>query len=171
MAYSDNATATARMSQVQNDTMEQLSKGKEADEKDGGIMREIKFRAWDRGCKMMIAPFDIRTLIKAFNDESNDAEYADHPVYQHLGYTGDAEGYDLMQFTGLKDKNGVDIYEGDVVRMQGKKRIGQYVTEVIFKAPIFRPVRNDTYFVDWAALVGCEVIGNIFENPELLEDK
>ena len=153
-------------------------------------MREIKFRAWDRGCKMMIAPFDIRTLIKAFNDESNDAEYADHPVYQHLSFTGDAEGYDLMQLTGLKDKNGVDIYEGDVVQfadkwewhrstfgggfLATKADYDEVLTDHV-KYPYERRVVELPLDYKWLLSseiqIYWEVIGNVFENPELLEAK
>ena len=66
-------------------------------------------------------------------------------------------GYeDLMQFTGLKDKNGKEIYEGDIVRQDYDNAL----CEVKFISGCFSPFKHDGQFV---------VIGNIYENPELLK--
>lgn len=83
----------------------------------------------------------------------------------------------LMQFTGLKDKNGREIYEGDIVKMHivvlsPDDKVGrvEYTPEYGYSLLVHgRRVRQN----DWANDEGAnyEVIGNIFENPELLEDK
>ena len=80
------------------------------------------------------------------------------------------------QFTGLIDNkrtkeypNGQEIYEGDIVKVKGTKRIGVYVTEIIFESPLFKLKRNDTYLYDYAAVALSKVIGNIYQNPELLK--
>ena len=93
-------------------------------------------------------------------------------------HAGDSQGiivaaHTWCEFTGLKDKNGVEIYEGDIVKV--KSRNSAVIGPVIFKGtaygftvPVdspfeesFRPINDGWY--------GTEVIGNIYENPELLE--
>ena len=84
----------------------------------------------------------------------------------------------LMQFTGLKDKNGKEIYEGDVMQdknvlMKGVDEFG----EMVFKDGKFQlkihMVGKDGY--NYFDLINCwddfEIIGNIYENPELLKEK
>ncbi|QOP49049.1 YopX family protein [Lacticaseibacillus paracasei] len=79
----------------------------------------------------------------------------------------------LMQYTGLKDKNGREIYEGDVLDIGLRNQDGK---------PVIAPVSYEKYAAGyvldnggngiWQRLTeDCEVIGNIFENPELLEGK
>lgn len=93
------------------------------------------------------------------------------------------------EFTGLKDKNGNEIYEGDIVKLspRGSKYFGQ-LFEVIFEAATFQlsndglaPIAFITIAVQceqkglvcsWLEVEGlCEVVGNIYENPELLNSE
>jgi hypothetical protein len=113
-------------------------------------MREIKFRKWQH--KEMKKVFTLR-------------------MFEHTGlwhHQADEEDYPIiMQYTGLKDKKGVEIYEGDIV-MGGKEwfnhRVEQNIEliEDIAKLPTERG--------DWS-IDACnyEVIGNTYENPELLK--
>lgn len=123
--------------------------------------REIKFRAWDRYMegkhmvKVDMLDFRLGTLYgKDERDFSHDM---------------DMKFYELMQFTGLKDKNGKEIWEGDVIRCYHEKG----VIENTLGCFGFQQTRdNFTTLLDiWERGDGhkVEVIGNIYENPELLK--
>ena len=118
--------------------------------------REIKFRAWDTQDKEMW-----------------DWEEHDREICWHL--SGECS-YDiiLMQYTGLKSKSGVEIYEGDIFKH--KKNIfmqvfwsgdkaGWGVKYVLYGSD--RGNQNFYKSLIWASKT-CEIIGNIYENPELL---
>jgi len=109
-------------------------------------MREIKFRAWDIEGKYIISSTQsMATIISK--------ELSDIPHH-----------YKIMQYTGLKDKNGKEIYEGDIVKKENNK-----LYQIKYKEFGFQAIDNlgqNWYLTDWYK---CEIIGNIYENPELLE--
>jgi hypothetical protein len=107
-------------------------------------MREIKFRAFNEKVGMF------------YQNEKTLGEYFDHYVHP-------IELWKLMQFTGLQDKNGKEIYEGDIVK---EGRSGNCVIEWDVKAAKF-VYRTATATIGMFSFFG-EVIGNIHENPELL---
>ena len=79
--------------------------------------------------------------------------------------------YTLIQYIGLKDKNGVEIYEGDIVRCKHGWLgiVNYYSTAAHFACEEIVTKRVNSHgpiFDEWADL---EIIGNIYENPELLE--
>ena len=128
------------------------------------INREIKFRAWHKKDKIMWFP----TMIE-IGDLLDNAVYS-YPkgnIVPH--YPNECI---LMQHTGLKDKNGVEIYEGDIVRDNNTIEV------VVYQAPSFvmkKPIKRG-FSKRWSMFVRCpkynqfeEVIGNIYENPELLD--
>ena len=117
-------------------------------------MREIKFRAWD-GLKMYQShSIDEDGAMCAYGDFVNEVESPERKSTQ-------------MQYTGLKDKNGKEIYEGDIVRLSGWN---PEVCEVVFDRGgfCFRFKPDDTYYPDGKYLEDGEVIGNIYENPKLV---
>jgi hypothetical protein len=105
-------------------------------------MREIKFRAWDG--KRILDDFYVSC-------RSGKAEVR-----------GEVFDWTLMQYTGLKDKNGKEIYEGDVVRWSGKVYLIEWHDKVAgFVMQNNGIERPDVEFES-------EVIGNIYESPNLL---
>jgi len=125
-------------------------------------MREIdvRFRAWDKKNKKMV---NVRQI--NWNDRG-EIEYIN----------GDeASNFVLMQYTGLKDKNGREIYEGDIVKWQSVY-VGVYVTEVgvvDFQHGCFgikyKSHNGTNVFWSFTGKEDLEVIGNIYESPELIE--
>ena len=117
--------------------------------------KEIKFRAWDRKKKEMTYKPRVDDL------KIDGTAWLD--VNEALKF--EERDYVLMQYTGLKDKNGKEIYEGDFVLVNGKKyRVdwigaGFWFVDVFENTPDVEPHRNQEI----------EVIGNIYEHPELLE--
>ena len=113
-------------------------------------MREIKFRAWDKSGEYMVEPFRI----------------------QNIGAVLNWKDLELMQYTGLKDRNGKEVYEGDIVG------VDEAVCEVIWGSCCFMirwpstPTEEEVVerLSNLLYTFGFEVIGNIYENPELVKE-
>lgn len=128
-------------------------------------MSEIRFRAWDKNSETLV---NIKTI-----DLEADGSVGCVVDFDDINL--DVSECVLMQYTGLKDKNDVEIYEGDIV-------CDRYANNY---TPIFRNGTYMAYNVDCLYLTkqepstqfnvvwkdGCEVIGNIHDNPELLKTK
>ena len=128
-------------------------------------MREIKFRAWARRGEWGEGGAKRRFVMVG----SEVLAFEEYELVCDLLKDIDDDFY-LMQYTGLKDKNGKEIYEGDVVNCRIRGDEGSPPTSIT-KQPV-------TYGTG-SYLVGCwstwfcyqyEVIGNIYENPEMLEE-
>ena len=126
--------------------------------------REIEFRAWLKDEKKMV---EVKEIIFVPEKQiAYDAEYRNGKSlpFHYLNYKlfNDIE---LIEYTGLKDKNGVKIFEGDIIRIYGgEKMFGYYEfdrVKVIKELEDLVMLSNLNYEV--------EVIGNIYENPESLE--
>ncbi|HZK60725.1 MAG TPA: YopX family protein [Anaerovoracaceae bacterium] len=142
---------------------------------DGEMSRILKFRAWDKE----------RKVIHIIFDSTNQTEW-------YLPHWKD--NFEVMQYTSLNDKNGKEIYEGDVVKTKRVEIVpSNYKTdcEVISKSKKWKTLCwYENHYIKWncdeialkfkkikdnseSFMIGCEheVIGNVYENPELLKEE
>lgn len=133
-------------------------------------MREIKFRAWN-----------VEENVMCYDNEDDSACYWDGVVASNVGLInshlkvveGYRETYKYMQYTGLQDKNGVGIFEGDVLSRESywKAFVGhedgafRWIPCDFVQRANFRPSSKNILTAE--SLTYWEVIGNIYENPEL----
>ncbi len=123
-------------------------------------MREIKFRAWNPQSKEMHLPNEYNLLYRWFIPSKECTEYWESAsAFKPVPII-------LMQYTGLKDKNGKEIFEGDIVEnMNGDNRQILY-THNSFEMRLLNGNREKSGTIWWHSV---EIIGNIHENKELLD--
>lgn len=102
-------------------------------------MREIKFRVWDKSDSRMITAANCQISFCG-------------SIMSNAGYDV-SDSYILMQFTGLKDKNGVGIYEGDIVKFTQHRAYneGSFVGKIVFdnKYASFGIIKNNSFIKDY----------------------
>ncbi|UTH13315.1 YopX family protein [Macrococcus equipercicus] len=115
----------------------------------------LKFRAWDKNRKVM------RTV--------NVISFVENVAGLIDGYTNSLDNLIIMQSTGLKDVNGVEIYESHIVKERWSNQYGEHERTQVVKWNektlgwnIFNPIATSTS-------MNYEIIGNIYENPALLK--
>ena len=126
-------------------------------------MREIKFRAWTNNLNKMI--HNVSTGVIDIFDEFTDGAIP-------------SKDCEFMQYTGIKDKNGKEIYEGDIATQHklraehlGEKNfeIIYYQDECGFEIATLSEDRKERYLTPLHKTIEIEVIGNIYENANLLK--
>ena len=120
-------------------------------------MREIKFRLWHKTSKCFESCFMVNPQGLLLDPR------ASHPA---LSLYND-DHYVLMQFTGLKDKNGKDIYEGDILSFQFDNPSANYKLAVEWKTGMTECCQSCFDGYETKDFDKVKVIGNIYENPEL----
>jgi uncharacterized phage protein (TIGR01671 family) len=124
-------------------------------------MRELKFKFWNKLARRFQPPSKYAI--------QGDGMYVSYD-YEMMAWDDPSSFGDSIlvpcQYTGLKDKNGKEIYEGDILSYEGIHKVGNGVSIVSFDDGSFM-IDEDIASKDWA--VEHEVVGNIFENSDLLK--
>lgn len=123
-----------------------------------------KFRAWDSSKKEMFT--DTFAITESGQvvvvEQESVASPPDYVFVEHLV---------IMQSTGLHDKNGKEIFEGDIVKMAKDVYSDPTYYEIVrHRGGAYRLESNQHGCELWLRHTNCEVIGNIYENPELLNE-
>ena len=148
-------------------------------------MRNIKFRIYFKDEEeFMTKPITIEDLLhEDWIDFENEKGTLSLPLKDFRFFYGKNENYEIMQYTGLKDKNGKEIYEGDIVLYQDWEQcyegggndsfINKGIVEYNESNCCFNVTERATIDIEDVLYEGnedLEVIGNIYDNPELLEE-
>lgn len=149
-------------------------------------MRNIKFRIYFKDEEpFMTEPISLEDLLhEDWIEFENKEGTLSLPLKDFRFFYSKNENYEIMQYTGLKDKNGKEIYEGDILELNKDGRIFYGTPDgllakkyqlVGFRDGAFMTCRNkhliddyDTYL--WIISKYSTVAGNIYDNPELLEE-
>ena len=131
-------------------------------------MRDIKFRAWSKEHKKLITVRDLKWSAGNNLVSISEREVGNRSWWYNIS------AITLMQFTGLKDKNGKEIYEGDILRFEYKNmhdgsdllsyvvyddKNARFALRALIEQPLIQMGTGTVFY---------EVIGNIHENPELI---
>ena len=136
-------------------------------------MKDSKFRAWDKRTKRL---YQVQTLQFYGTNNTVDACWTNGVDFDGESTLGEPElnnlhNLELMQYTGMKDVNGVEIYEGDIIREDIEKDGPPIIVSVVWEEGAFYG-KERTHNPEYIAkeFLNGKVIGNIYENQELLED-
>jgi uncharacterized phage protein (TIGR01671 family) len=119
-------------------------------------VRDLRFRAWDPVKREMFRVFRL-----TWHGQSRTGYW----LQVNIRSEQPNKAYVLMQFTGLQDKDGTEIYEGDLLRITHRRsREHMFLASVEFERGMFR---DSCHHLPLGEAITIEVVGNIYENPEL----
>lgn len=129
------------------------------------MSREIKFRAWLKEEKKIV---NVETI--DFTDKSIQYLEKSEIINAYLLRRVSFDDVELMQYTGIKDKNGKEVYEGDIVILNDAEEENRCVVKYKYGSYILidGDLREDLSNVESHKFL--EVVGNIYENKNLMEE-
>ena len=132
----------------------------------------VRYRAWDVLAEKMIDEI----LMISFVRKEIIGKFSDGSTSVPLKFEDERNGEDviLMQSTGLRDKNGKEIFEGDILDYKGRKALvrwhGSYAS-FIYRFVDELQNRNTEWKPLYLAYMKCEIIGNVWEDGDLIDGK
>lgn len=147
---------------------------------------EIKFRVWDNYDRLMYYNIVVGENLIIFNYKVEKSFDSDDELDINLDYDIDLDSYvyltdenkkyfNIMQYTGLKDKNGKEIYEGDVVKDSFNNITGEIISDngCYWLKSNSKDRFENIIFKNLGEYVGevLEIIGNVYQNKDLLEEE
>ncbi len=140
-------------------------------------MREIKFKVWDLEKKQMVYPEQLLYIQFAeglpiqigYRYVKIEGEGEINGEGNYIETTADCSSFELLQYTGIENKSG-EVYEGDVVKGSNEFKT-DIINEIIFECGEFKHKDSSIGYEgeELISLRDTEILGNIYENPELLK--